>query len=203
MPWNPPFPAGPDPRRALAIARHEFGHYVVARALGFQTGEISLTLNFPDGHRGEASVTLSRPVSPAEISDYLEKRVQILYAGALAEALVKQTVDQDLALTLIADRGAQQDHAKARELIQLLRNCRFPTTTDYEQAEAELAAIDLELWNKAAELVEFHAEDIHGLAGRLISEIKAYDQKVTLSATELDMLPALLDRFGPTFSYVR
>ena len=48
---------------ALQIAHHEMGHYVVARALGFATGGVTLSVTMDLRHQGGAAITLARPIS--------------------------------------------------------------------------------------------------------------------------------------------
>jgi len=81
----------PDHLRQLAVrvAQHEMGHYVIARALGFCTGDVSLEIIGPiDGHRGGATIILPEAIRSIEdLCVYLERRIIVLYAGALAETL--------------------------------------------------------------------------------------------------------------------
>jgi hypothetical protein len=180
--------------RALIVAQHECGHYIVARALGFDTGFCAVTVNFPIGHRGESEITLPTPLRT--ISDtlcYLERRVQVLYAGALAEALDINGINPEQAIKNIR-MGSDQDHAKARELIHLTRNLRHPDTVA-DNCQSELDAIDLELWNKAAVAVLAEREHIEGLACRLANEVKSYGMRAELSAAVIRALPAIQERF--------
>jgi hypothetical protein len=60
--------------------RHECGHLVVAKALGFNTGQITLMPT-------QASAALDVfPSSPTlkDVEDFIERRVMMLYAGAAA-----------------------------------------------------------------------------------------------------------------------
>jgi hypothetical protein len=68
---------------ARRVAQHEMGHYVIARAMGFRTGDVSIEIIGPiDGHRGAAEVTLPEPAATIdEVRTYLERRVIVLYAG--------------------------------------------------------------------------------------------------------------------------
>jgi hypothetical protein len=191
----------PDHLRRLAVrvAQHEMGHYVVARALGFRTGDVSIEIIGPiDGHHGTAAVTLPEPiVSIDELCTYLERRVIVLYAGGAAEALAgcgspTKKVDVEEAVKIIRNpgQGAEQDHAKARELIHVLRNVSMPEsdTSDDAKTQSELDEIDAKLFSRAVELVEENAETIIGLAGNLADRVNAPKTKVKLDAAYLEGL---------------
>ncbi len=115
-----------DQRRYVEeIARHEMAHIVVAKALGFCTGEATLVLYSPDGlHQGTANVILgcSTP-SLKEAIDYLDHRVIILLAGYLAEPddASKRKSDK-YHRDIIRSITAESDMQKARELIQVKLN---------------------------------------------------------------------------------
>lgn len=194
----------PEHLRDLArrVAQHEFGHYVVARALGFQTGDVSIELTGPiAGNRGQAAVTLQTPTGSLDLAvDYLSRRVIVLYSGAVAEALPRygspsKSVDIDSAIEIIRNPalGAEQDHAKARELIQVLRNIKHSDTDpeDGGRTQSELDKLDEQLFGRAVELVEAHVDTILGLAGNL--SVRVIEMKVpfVITAAELESLPSV------------
>ena len=185
---------------AQKIAQHEMGHYVVSRVLGFRTGDVTLKIMGPFlGHLGGAVTRLATSTNDiADVSAYIERRVQILYAGGQAQTLPPllphKTVDVQEAIKIVqGGQGAEQDHAKARELIHLLRGIRHPSTdpTDEVAVQAELTAIDVELWNKATVLVETHADAIVSLGRVLASRVKRVGVEVTLRESFLDGLPTV------------
>ncbi len=186
---------------AVRVAQHEMGHYVVARALGFSTADVSLEIIGPvDGHRGTAAVTLPEKVSSlSELRTYLERRILVLYAGAAAETLSagasKKSVDNETAINGIRNPvvGAEQDHAKAAELIHVLRNITYPEIDPIDDAvtQAQLNEIDERLWHRAVQLVECYAETIIGLGGNLASRVKQTKEKVILDAAYLESLPGV------------
>jgi hypothetical protein len=189
-------------RLARRVAQHEMGHYVVARALGFRTGDVSIEIIGPmDGHRGAAAVVLPKEVrSMDELRIYLERRVLVLYAGGAAETLPSQgapikTVDLEQAVKVIQNPGlgAEQDHAKARELIHVLRNISRPDTDvgDDATVQAQLDELDKKLFNRAIELVEANADVIIGLAGNLAGRVQTTKSIVTLTAAYLEALPGV------------
>ena len=65
--------------------RHECGHLVIARVLGFPTGGIV----FEKG-RAEWGAVIDLRISCLtieDVSDFLMRRVQVIYAGAIAQTL--------------------------------------------------------------------------------------------------------------------
>uniref|UniRef100_A0A9E7ZJK2 Peptidase M41 domain-containing protein n=1 Tax=Bosea sp. NBC_00436 TaxID=2969620 RepID=A0A9E7ZJK2_9HYPH len=194
----------PDHLKELAqrVAQHEMGHYVVARAMGFRTGDVSVELTGPiDGHRGAAEITLPEPTGTMElIADYIARRVIVLYAGGAAETLPgdgapSRAVDVERAVDIIRNpgQGAEQDHAKVRELIQVLRNVTRADTdvSDTAKVQSELDELDGQLFGRAVELVEMHAATIVGLAGNLADRIRRIGERVTLTAAYLESLSAV------------
>jgi hypothetical protein len=184
--------------QARRIAQHEMGHYVIARAMGFNTSEVTLELNGFDGHKGGAGIQLAGPVSTIEAAqNFLARRVIVLFAGAMSETLtpdhIPQTgIDNDKAIAIIrGGRGAEQDHAKAREAITLLRNMRYPMSVGIDDIKSELEAIDLELWLRAQELVEHFEGTIVGIARTLAEKVQALDKTEQLTEEFLESLPAI------------
>jgi len=186
-------------QRARPVALHEIGHHVVGRVLGFRMGSVEIELLF-GGHRGLAEITLSHPTpSSLEISEHIERRVQVLYAGAAAETLVPgvptPTVDTQAAITSLSHpgQGAEHDHAKAKDLIRVLRNLRHSPTdpVDNRLVQHESDALDQNLWAKTVTLVETHADTIIGLAGGLISRMRSRDLKARMEAADFTALPAV------------
>ena len=68
--------------------------------------------------------------------------------------------------------GAEQDAAKARELIRILRNIQHADegVESGSEVEQQPRAISDELWESALDLVQKHADLIIGLAGNLSTE---------------------------------
>jgi hypothetical protein len=183
---------------AVRVGLHEAGHHVVGRALGFKTGSCSIKIIGPvDEHIGGTEIVVARPLSsPGDILTYLENRVQVLYAGALAQSLKNGKVDHEAALECIRNHSGRNDYAKAKELIHLIRNIRFLEARDENDIQKQLDIINTELWNKAAEHVESDYEIIQGLGTRLADEVKAVNIKFELHAKVIDSLPKIIERFS-------
>ncbi|WP_338583515.1 peptidase M41 [Pseudomonas sp. MAG733B] len=171
--------------RALQIAHHEMGHYVVARVLGFETGGVTLTVTMDLRHRGGASISLVRPISSIDtLKDYLEARIMVLMAGAMAQTLpstssAAKRVDKPKATAILkGEQGAEQDYAKIRELQQLLRNLVYPETDHglSNRISAQLKAMTDRLWSRTQKIIEDQADTIAELAGALLDGMVIVEQ---------------------------
>jgi len=171
--------------RALQIAHHEMGHYVVARALGFETGGVTLTVTMDLRHKGGATINLVRPISSMDaMRAYLEARIIMLFAGAMAQTLPSAPVGakrvdlSDAAAILNGALGAERDDAKIRELRHLLRNISYPDTdlASSDRIATELKAINDCLWLRAQEMVEALAESITGLGAAMVDRMVLVEQ---------------------------
>ncbi|WP_433737452.1 peptidase M41 [Pseudomonas putida] len=170
---------------ALQIANHEMGHYVVARALGFEAGGVTLSVSMDLRHKGGASITLARSITSLQaMKAYLEARIMVLYAGAMAQTLPctqarKKRVDQSKAAAILNGAfGAEKDEAKIRELRQLLRNITCPDTdpASSDCITAELTVIHDRLWLRTQEIVEALAGTITELAKALVDRMVLVEQ---------------------------
>lgn len=118
-------------------------------------------------------------------------------AGVLAQTLPAthpvKAVDNDRTCDLANAPATKKDRLEARELIHLLRNIRKARTdvSDRVTCETELQAIDEELWNKSAKLVEANGEVIVELAKALAQRVTRLRQEFRMTAAELDALPAV------------
>ncbi|MCR4313473.1 MAG: hypothetical protein NUV58_04450 [Candidatus Roizmanbacteria bacterium] len=185
-----------DRSHITRIGQHEVGHYIVARILGFQAGDISLTItDLVGGHIAGSEIELAMGLTTVEsIIDYLENRVIVLYAGALAESLTKGRVDNKAAESIRLD-GGKDDDAKARELIRLLRNIKFSDAQTEDEIQKGLYCICDKLWDQAANIVKKDHEIIEGLGSRLASEITHTGKTFILTEGEIKSLPAIQARF--------
>ncbi|MDF9775515.1 peptidase M41 [Pseudomonas baetica] len=171
--------------RALQIAHHEMGHYVVARALGFATGGVTLTVTMDLRHQGGACITLVSPISSIEaMKEHLEARMMVLLAGAMAQTLPSKHsagkhVDKSKATAILkGGQGAEQDYAKIRELQHLLRNLAYPDTdpASSERIAAQLKAMTERVWDRTQKIIEDQAETIAELAVALVDGMALVEQ---------------------------
>lgn len=192
---------------ALQIAHHEMGHYVMARALGFATGGVTLTVTMDLRHQGGASITLVRSISSIDaMKEHLEARMMVLLAGAMGQTLpakhsAEKRVDKSKAATILkGELGAEQDYAKIRELRHLLRNIAYPDTdpASSERITAELKEITDRVWLRTQTIVEALAVTITGLAGALVDGMVLVEQWGRAADTyEVVLAGEMLERMRP------
>jgi hypothetical protein len=192
---------------ALQIAHHEMGHYLVARALGFEAGGVTLTVTKDLRHKGGAAISLVRTITSMDaMREYLEARMMVLFAGAMAQTLPsvharEKRVDQSKAAAILNGvLGAEWDDAKIRELRYLLRNIIYPDTDPAacERITAELKVINDRLWLRTQEIVETWAETITELAETLVNRMALVEQWGSPADTyEVVLSREILERLKP------
>nr|CEK42251.1 hypothetical protein PQBR57_0298 [Pseudomonas fluorescens SBW25] len=159
--------------------------------MGFGTGQVTLELTGFDGHRGGSTIHLDQPTDDLDaVISYLERRIIVLFAGALAEALSpvqtpQKGIDQARAseIFLSPNLGSGDDHTKVREALMLLRNIHNVAYYDKEEVHRQMTDIGNRLWARASELVEQFEDTIVGLACSLTQtlEVTGAGQRQTIS----------------------
>ena len=192
---------------ALQIANHEMGHYVVARALGFETGGVTLTVTMDLRHQGGASISLARSISSMDaMREHLEARMMVLFAGAMGQTLAskpspKKIVDKSKATAILkGEFGAEQDYAKIRELRHLLRNIAYPDTdpASSDRITAELKEITERVWFRTQKIVEALADTITELGGAVVDGMVIVEQWGRAADTyEVVLTGEMLERLRP------
>ncbi|MHC8359695.1 peptidase M41 [Pseudomonas sp. LS2P72] len=192
--------------RASQIANHEMAHYVIARALGFETGGVTLTVTMDLRHQGGASISLARSISSMEaMREHLEARMMVLFAGAMGQALVSKhspdkRVEKSKATAILkGELGAEQDYAKIRELRHLLRNIAYPDTDpSSDRITAELKEITDRVWFRTQTIVEELADTITELGRVLVDGMVMVEQWGRAADTyEVVLTGEMLERLRP------
>jgi hypothetical protein len=132
----------------LKVLRHELGHWLVARHLGFKTGNIEITVHQNDGPRGSkvyvqegTSMVFPDPVikNTDELKTYLEQRFQILYAGTYAQVHGQNLTEEEIDQVMEVDAGS--DLRVIRELAPILRGMQFGAEQGAEEFERQFQEI--------------------------------------------------------------
>jgi hypothetical protein len=166
------------------IARHEFAHIVVGKVCGFRTGAVTLVLNSPDGsHQGTSEIFLCRGTSSIdEVVDYLERRMMVLLAGAIAEPANADLRRTD-AYTLVRNDGPSSDFQKVLELLRIYMNIRKVASEPI--SETLLRSMIL----RTSAVVEENYEVIDALAKRFADGISFYGQRIGWTESDIDQQP--------------
>jgi hypothetical protein len=166
------------------LANHEAGHYFLTRLFGFKPTVIKLKIVNHTDHAGYSDIDLNMPITNLEeVIDYCEKRIQILYAGALAESLTNDKVD-NTKLGQIWNLGGKSDCEKVRELMRFIRNIKYPASITETEINANLKVIEGELLQKAGTIVEENAGLICGMGGMLFEKIRDFGVEYTVTEEE-------------------
>ncbi|HLL26903.1 MAG TPA: hypothetical protein VKT73_04545 [Xanthobacteraceae bacterium] len=183
-------------RKTRRIAQHEAGHYVVARVLGFTAWGPRLKLITGGGYIGQAEIALQKTLQTIdEIKSYLRGRAIVLAAGALGESIELGRVHRVEAVDIFRGASAQQDYAKYREMVYLMRSVEHAATDNLEELEKQLSEIDGAIWDEAMQLVRDEQELIVELAKMLAAKVSRHDEFVELTIAEIDALPSIQKRF--------
>ncbi|MQP53293.1 MULTISPECIES: hypothetical protein [unclassified Flavobacterium] len=177
-----------DKIRAEKICIHEAGHLIASKLLGFKTNGISIKIYPTIGHSGEATIILPTPeiTNNDKLIEYLEKRVQILYAGVIAQFTdIDKNFDNENALKEWRNGGGMVDYAKVRELTHILRNIKYPTTSEEDEQQLELDKLDQVNFANSVKIVFENIIEIHRIGKLLSYKVLQYDITYTLTEDEL------------------
>jgi hypothetical protein len=185
--WMPKLPKGvtlPPERKPIEILRHESGHLVIGRVLGFEyTGMV-----YEKTHAGAQSNQKPIFSEMAQVSAYLKLRVVVLYAGVMAESLNQGEVQNDQAIRLANGYQGSDDHQKVSEYSRIVAGIDCGDRT-FDEVWKETES---EVWNRAGKLVEKYAKPIVELSRSLLGLIGGAET-YQVTAEQLEAIPAFND----------
>lgn len=174
------------------VIKHELGHWLVARHVGFPAAEIEITIHkrlVAHGryqHYQHGSVQLyPAPVvgNVEELKDYLEKRFQVLYAGTAAQ-IEGQELDGDQTGEVMR-LDAADDLRIIRELAPLLRGIIYGAEVDRQTSEQQCFEMLESCWTKVSHLVSELSPKLNLMASRMAEKITVPNMLYTFSLDEL------------------
>jgi hypothetical protein len=180
-----------DRIRVKRVCKHEAGHIIVAKHLGFTTNGISVRFLRNGGHSGEGVI---EPWTPdiynfEDLKTYLKRRIYVLYAGVISESFDENDkYDSDYAINEWRNGGGKDDYSKVRELTQVIRNITNPKTNSSENIQPELDIIDGENIQQAGKLVSESLNKIDLISSKLESKVSQYNITYSLSETEIESI---------------
>ncbi|MER9000644.1 hypothetical protein NKJ90_08275 [Mesorhizobium sp. M0051] len=185
--------------RLMHLARHELGHHVMARMVGFEVGDFKIgqgTLQIY-GPGGSSSTNMMRPLrTKDEIVTYSRDRCKVAFAGVLAGEMEDAVVVEAQSENQLTHGGGRDDYTKVVENIQLLRNILYPDS-GIDQAAKEVHVLINELWIETIQIIIAEGLMIEQLAAELVARTMRTPKKaLILTAEEMAELPLLKRRFG-------
>lgn len=180
------------------IARHEIGHNVVARILGFDTGEVSIKLlGLEPRYRATSTIIAVRPLGNVEdILNHLENRIVTLLAGVVAEAHSVDNIGNNDIEYALSYGGGEYDHQIIRELVHVVRNIRHPSESGHELVQKGYDKIYRAMRRRCVDIVSQEYELIAGLALKLSARLQWIGDGVGWLAEDLAALPEIQARFN-------
>lgn len=187
--------------QAEKVVRHEVGHWIAGEYHGFRCGSIEITMTRDGGHRGQAEIFPDSDLQSIElVKSYLRRRIGVLYAGVLAEALGENgKVNNTYAIKELETGGATNDFKGIRELVRVLRGIVYGPVVDEKNMAKQFKMLTDEIWAETTGLVEANHELLQGLTrvimGRASTVGKAFGhrgptfRKIPILAEWLAALP--------------
>lgn len=180
--------------RRNSLIKHELGHWLTARHLGFGVGGITLRIDLAIdrrsnkpffGHYGTAHIDPT-PIFKAlnDIDTYLINRLTVLYAGVAAQIMDIEDATEELTTKLLNTDGAS-DLRVIQELMPIIQGIRSQHPTDRETRANDAQPIMHEVWDNARELVRELKPKFEKLIPKLESRYTTYNQKVNITQEEL------------------
>lgn len=173
------------------VVSHELGHWLVARALQFKTGGISITIHqqgfgspIQDGH----ATVFPAPVitSADELRSYLEDRICILYGG-LAGQVHNQELTPD-ELGEIQMRDASSDIRTIKELLPMLRGIHYGPEADATTSEVQFNEVIAPIWLRAQHLVDQAYPKLEWMREQLEPKVERPNITYTFDKDDLEAL---------------
>lgn len=185
-------------KEIFLVCKHEAGHCIMAKELGFKTNGIIVKIT-KNGHKASAGITiLNQGIDNIEkTKEFLEKRIKVLYAGGIAESLNSSgELNEQHFAKVWEEGGGHIDHANIRELVRLLRDLVYPNTTDDDQANKELKELDDRFINEAGKIVSERIQIIEGIAQQITERIKELNIQYDFTEEDLNKIKSIRDLYG-------
>lgn len=185
----------------LKVLTHELGHWLVARHLGFSTGEIEITIHLRSENKGVreyyqdgSSMVYPAPVvkSLDDLKDYLDKRFQVLYAGIAAQTYNKGMTADEIGEAMELDAGS--DLRTVRELAPILRGMIYGPETTSEESEKQCSEMLNPSWEKSLAVVTEIYPKIEWIGNKLAPRISQAGSQYAFTVEQLEDLETQFQR---------
>lgn len=184
------------------VIHHELGHWLMAREVGFEIGEIRLdTLWGKAAGSSKVFPRATSQLSSAEsIDEYITKRVMVLCAGVRTEvewyhrmpgfSFGKDDVNNVYENGVI-DTSGLTDKGRIDELLIILAGIRYNAANSYSDLSHQMRAIFETIYSQVCEIAEDFMEKLFILAELIEKEQWQGRCKLTVSSKRLIELEAV------------
>lgn len=170
-----------------AEIKHECGHLVVAKLMGFQTGNIEIH----DGH-SLAGLSFAETVGVVRLK-CIRRRIMVLFAGSLAQSIMTIKPNTSAAEVFLR-QNAVGDNQNIEELLQEYLDSTLPEGTPDSLREMERKQRRTGLLQEAATIVGDNRDVIMELAREVQAAYLAegQPQDFVFPAERIDALPVIV-----------
>lgn len=173
------------------VIRHELGHWLTARELGFGVGSIEINIlqnRIGLGHEGVATILPCHRIEEIEcLNNYVKNRIAILFSGVLSQVMAKDEaeVNSDLVEGLLASDGAD-DNSKIIELCHILRGSLYKDNMSAENELEQRNEIMNACWEIACSTLKKNKKLIGFLVDKICSEVIQSNKKYTFDKSQIE-----------------
>ncbi|MBS0368910.1 MAG: hypothetical protein JSS57_06905 [Proteobacteria bacterium] len=172
----------------IDVIKHEVGHWVVAKFLGFRIGDIQIEILSDRRSLWHTATTKIQPEPDINNLDsllkYIEDRVCILFAGVISQVLDKPNTNEETAANLLDTCGAD-DNGKIKDLLFISRGITYSGSILESNKIDHINAIQSQYWKKANELVRKNANTILFISEKIASVVDSRNKRYLFRQEEL------------------
>lgn len=176
---------------ALAVAKHELGHWFAARHFGFNEDNIKIKVT--SGMRGEIyheahAKSWPQPNLPdiESVYEYLLQRIICLQAGVAAEFFDKETSTFDVdSISAAYEDSASNDANQIATYVNIARGIRFNGNVTRENERKQYCGIADECWFRAEKFVLDNFSLIDAMAEMMVDQLAQHDYRLNFQVHTL------------------
>lgn len=170
---------------SIEIIRHELGHWLTAKALGFEVGRIKIE------RMGTGKIKASSQSFPQvplfgksrKILKHCERRICVLLGGVAAELLFEEIQTSERSLELLEETG-EDDKQKMIELLYLKASIRKIKKDNFEEYESNKIN---KCWETTMNILKERKDDIKRASEKINKEFSK-NERTTFTKEEIEIL---------------
>ncbi|MBJ2345829.1 MULTISPECIES: hypothetical protein [Pseudomonas] len=174
------------------VLRHELGHWLVARKLGFDTGDITIKIRqqsqaHPPVQEGDSWINPAPVIKNIDdLTLYLEDRISVLYAGLAAQT---HGLELDpVELGRVQEQDAATDLRIIRELVPVLRGTLHGPRVDQGTFSDQcLEALD-PIWEKTKDLIATLYPKLDWMADQMGQKVISSNKTYVFTLRDLEAI---------------